>query len=226
MRTRVAILMAVIATFGAVVAYRAVTAEEDTSAWERRLKQGQVLELSRRAELLNTYRELAQFQKSEDLARLRGFYLRHKAENLRKGDLTNPSAGSELDVQAEEQFAIARMYRRISDFSYIYIADKDSIETGIEKIVASDLSALGYGAVWTEPKKGELPFIWGGLQSQVDVNRKKTVRLSGLVALFVLALAFLTFTQLSAEASRLQRWLERIAYIIAVGASIVSVVVF
>jgi len=33
MRTRVAILMAVIATFGAVVAYRAVTAEEDTSAW-------------------------------------------------------------------------------------------------------------------------------------------------------------------------------------------------
>ena len=57
---------------------------------ERRLKQGQVLELSRRAELLNTYRELAQFQKSEDLARLRGVYLRHKAEERRKGDLPIP----------------------------------------------------------------------------------------------------------------------------------------
>ena len=57
----------------------------------------------------------AQFQKSEDLARLRGFYLRHKAEELQKGDPSNPSAGSELDIQAEEQLAMARVYRRISD---------------------------------------------------------------------------------------------------------------
>jgi hypothetical protein len=65
MRTRIAILMAVIATFGAVVAYRAVTAEEDTSSGERRLEQGQIIELNRRADLLNTLRESAQFEDSE-----------------------------------------------------------------------------------------------------------------------------------------------------------------
>jgi hypothetical protein len=222
MRTRVAILMAVIATFGAVVAYRGVTAEEDTSSWESRLKQGQVLELNRRAELLNRYRELAQFQESEDRGRLKGDYLRRKAEELRKGGL---SGSNELDIQAEEQFAIARMYKRIGDFNYVYIADEDSVETGIEKIVAADLSTLGYGAVWAEPRKDEIPFIWRGLQSQVDINRKKSIRLSGLVALFVLALAFLTFTQVSADGSRLQWWLERIAYTILVGASIACFVI-
>jgi tetratricopeptide (TPR) repeat protein len=51
------------------------------------------------------------------------------------------------------------------------------------------------------------------------------VCLSGLVAIFVLALAFLTFTQLPADGSQLQRWLERIAYLIAVGASIACFVI-
>ena len=150
MRTRVAILMAVIATFGAVVAYRGVTAEEDTSSWESRLKQGQVLELNRRAELLNRYRELAQFQESEDRGRLKGDYLRRKAEELRKGGL---SGSNELDIQAEEQFAIARMYKRIGDFNYVYIADEDSVETGIEKIVAPIFQHWATGRCGPNPER-------------------------------------------------------------------------
>ena len=61
------------------------------------------------------------------------------------------------------QFAIARIYKRVGDFNYVYIARGDSVETGIEKIIAADLSTLGYGAGWAEPKKDGIPFIWGGL---------------------------------------------------------------
>jgi len=218
MRTRIAILMAVIATFGAVVAYRAVTAEEDTSSGERRLEQGQILELNRRADLLNTYRESAQFEDSENLARARGFYLQEQARMARK---TNPSSANALDLQAEEQFAIGRMYRQTRDFNYVGgMSSTDNIENGIEKNVARELSEAGYGAMWVAPAKGELPDIWGDLKADIAKNRKKTVWLSGLVAIFVLALAFLTFTQLPRDGSPLQRWLERIACVIAVGASI------
>ena len=223
MRTRIAILMAVIATFGAVVAYRAVTAEEDTSSAERRLEQGQILELNRRADLLDTYRESAQFEDSENLARTRGFYLQDQARIARK---TNPSTANQLDLQAEEQFSIARMYRRTRDFNYVGgMSSSDSIENGIEKNVARELSEAGYGAVWVAPAKGELPDIWGDLKVDIAKNRKKTVWLSGLVAVFVLALAFLTFTQLPRDGSPLQLWLERVACVIAVGASIVCFVI-
>lgn len=222
MRTRIAILMAVIATFGAVVAYRAVTAEEDTSNAERRLEQGQILELNRRADLLNTFRESAEFEDSENLASSRGFYLQRQAAELRK---TNAAAANALDLQSEEQLAIARMYRRIRDFNYVNINATDTIEVGIEKNVARELSEAGYGAVWSDPSGSELPNIWSGLQADIAKNRHKTVWLSGLVALFVLALAFLTFTQLPPDGAPLQRRLEWFAYVIAIAACITCFVI-
>jgi tetratricopeptide (TPR) repeat protein len=217
MRTRIAILMAVIATFGAVVAYRAVTAEEDTSSGERHLEQGQILELNRRADLLNTYRESAQFGDSEKLAASRGFYLQEQAAKLRP---TNSSAANSLDLQAEEQFTIARMYHRTGEFTYVGINPSDEIETAIEKKVATELSEAGYGAVWNPPEQGKSTDIWRDLNDDIAKNRKKTVRLSGLVAIFVLSLAGLTFTQLPRDGSPLQLRLERLAYVIAVVALI------
>jgi hypothetical protein len=220
MRTRIAILMAVIATFGAVVAYRAVTAEEDTSTGERRLEQGQIVELNRRAELLNTFRESAQFEDSENLARSRGFFLQQQARELRR---TNSPGANALDLQTEEQFAIARMYRRTGNFNYVGLEYKDGLEIGIERKVAEELS--GAGAVWAAPLNGELPDIWRDMRRDIDKNRNKTVWLSGLVAIFVLALAFLTFTQLPPDGSPLQRRFERFAYVIAVAASIACFVI-
>jgi hypothetical protein len=225
MRTRIAILMAVIATFGAVVAYRAVIAEEETSSGERRLEQGQILELNRRADLLDTYRESAVFEDSENMARARGFYLQQQAENSRKTALTGSITANELDLQAEEQFAIARMYRQIREYAYVGINDNDTIETGISRNVARELADAGYGAKWVEPAKGETPDIWGELKADIATNRKKTVYLSGLVAVFVLALAFFTFTQLPKDGSALQRRLERVAIFIAVVASIACFVI-
>jgi hypothetical protein len=217
--------MAVIATFGAVVAYRAVIAEEDTSSGERRLEQGQILELNRRADLLDTYRESAVFEDSENMARARGFYLQRQAENARKAALTGSITANELDLQAEEQFAIARMYRQIREYAYVGINDNDTIETGISRNVARELADAGYGAKWVEPAKGETPDIWGDLKADIATNRKKTVYLSGLVAVFVLALAFFTFTQLPKDGSALQRWLERVAICIAIIASIACFVI-
>ena len=63
------------------------------------------------------------------------------------------------------------------------------------------------------------------MRRDIDKNRNKTVWLSGLVAIFVLALAFLTFTQLPPDGSPLQRWFERFAYVIAVAASIACFVI-
>src|SRR3984957_4624504 len=225
MRTRIAILMAVIATFGAVVAYRAVIAEEETSSGERRLEQGQILELNRRADLLDTYRESAVFEDSENMARARGFYLQEQAQKARKTGSANPVTANELDLQAEEQFAIARMYRQIRDYAYVGISATDTIENGIEKKVADELSEAGYGAVWKSPPKDKLPDIWSTLKEEIKSNRKKTIWLSGLVAVFVLALAFFTFTQLPKDGSSLQRWLERVAIGIAIAASIACFVI-
>ncbi len=225
MRTRIAILMAVIATFGAVVAYRAVIAEEETSSGERRLEQGQILELNRRADLLDTYRESAVFEDSENMARARGFYLQEQAQKARKTEPANSVTANELDLQAEEQFAIARMYRQIRDYAYVGISSTDTIENGIEKKVADELSEAGYGAVWKAPDKDKLPDIWSSLKEEIKKNRQKTIWLSGLVAVFVLALAFFTFTQLPKDGSSLQRWLERVAIGIAVAASIACFVI-
>src|SRR3984957_3908460 len=226
MRTRIAILMAVIATFGAVVAYRAVIAEEETSSGERRLEQGQILELNRRADLLDTYRESAVFEDSENLARERGFYLQEQARKARQTFPTNFTTANQLDLQAEEQFAIARMYRRTEDFNYVSgMSASATIESGIEKNVATELSEAGYGAVWKEPVGDKAPDIWSDLKEDIARSRLKTVCLSGLVAIFVLALAFLTFTQLPRDGSPVQRWLERLAIFIAVGASIACFVI-
>jgi hypothetical protein len=220
MRTRIAILMAVIATFGAVVAYRAVIAEEETSSGELRLEQGQILELNRRADLLDTYRESAVFEDSENLARARGFYLQDQARKARKTEPANSITANELDLQAEEQFTIARMYRRTREFNYVGISDNETIENGIERVVAKELSEAGYGAVWVAPAKDQTPDIWAALKKEIGENRNKTILLSGLVAVFVLALAFFTFTQLPKDGSPLQRWLERVAIGIAVAAAI------
>jgi len=131
---------------------------EDTSNAERRLEQGQILELNRRADLLNTYRESAAFEDSENLARSRGFYLqrqRRTPQNQRRcGQCHRTSqdqcrAANAIDLQSEEQFAIARMYRRIRDYNYVGIDANDTIEVGIEKNVARELSEAGYGAAWT-----------------------------------------------------------------------------
>ncbi len=104
---------------------------------------------------------------------------------------TNPSTANQLDLQAEEQFSIARMYRRTRDFNYVGgMSSSDSIENGIEKNVARELSEAGYGAVWAAPAKGELPDIWGDLKVDITKNRKKTVWLSGLVAVFVSGAGF------------------------------------
>lgn len=94
---------------------------------------------------------------------------------------TNSLGANALDLQAEEQFAIARMYRRTRNFNYVGIQDKE-VEVGIKKKVAEELSEAG--AVWAAPLNGELPDIWRDLRRDRAVSRamKAHHKLSRLVS--------------------------------------------
>src|SRR5262249_37273408 len=108
MRTRIAIWMAVVAALGVVAAHRAEVAEEETSTLERQLAQGQVLELTRRTEMLSWASQGIKFEDITKNFLSRGLYLQRNADALKLKT-------RDLDVKAEEEFAAARVYRRIAN---------------------------------------------------------------------------------------------------------------
>ena len=64
MSISIAMFMAVVAMLGAVTAYRAALAEQDTLRFERRLQQGEMLELVHRQELLSKISSRTRYENS------------------------------------------------------------------------------------------------------------------------------------------------------------------
>ena len=67
MSISIAMFMAVVAMLGAVTAYRAALAEQDTLKFERRLEQGEMLELVHRQELLSKISSRTRYENSVTL---------------------------------------------------------------------------------------------------------------------------------------------------------------
>ena len=67
MSMSIAMFMAVVAMLGAVTAYRAALAEQDTLRRERRLQQGEMLELMKRQELLSKLSSRTRYENSAAL---------------------------------------------------------------------------------------------------------------------------------------------------------------
>ena len=64
MSISIAMFMAIVAMLGAVTAYRAALAEQETLRFERRLQQGEMLELVKRQELLSKISSRTRYENS------------------------------------------------------------------------------------------------------------------------------------------------------------------
>jgi hypothetical protein len=188
----IALMMAVVATLGAVVAYRAARSEQDTLRSERRLQQGKLIEMVERHEMLNKlgnrsryldYWDVNSAEASDDVEEAQSTTDRRRAEVL--------------ILQAQEDHALLRALQPYLDFFYVGLS-RDSLEESLNSNAAGQLRNYGFNARWEAPaKQGDHPrSIWEEEEENVQTLRKRTVVLAGAVVLFVVALASLTFAQL------------------------------
>lgn len=99
--TTIAVLMAFVAMLGMVTAYRTATAEEEVLLKEGRLTQSRFLELSKREEALVRFADSARFEVAREM------HLR-KARDAEKAGPTDRGKASLLELQAQEEVALAR----------------------------------------------------------------------------------------------------------------------
>jgi hypothetical protein len=190
----IAMMMAVVAMLGATVAYRAALAEHETLRSERRLQQGKVLELAHRQEILNKLANRTRYEYSQYV------YLAEAQNDLKEArqlSTADPGRAALLTLRAQEDHAVVRALRAYLNFFWVDLPR--SLEESLQQSAANQLSEYGFDARWVEPKsKGEsAPSIWENAERYLEQERLKVVRLAGAVLLFVVALAFLTFAQLS-----------------------------
>lgn len=190
----IAMMMAVVAMLGATVAYRAALAEHETLRSERRLQQGKVLELVHRQEILNKMANRTRYEYSQYVYSTEA---RNDLKEARQVFATDRGRAAMLTLQAQEDNAVVRALRAYLNFFWVDLPR--SMEESLQQSAANQLSGYGFDARWVEPKnKGESPpSIWENAERYVEAERRKVVWLAGAVLLFVLALAFLTFAQLS-----------------------------
>ncbi len=218
----IAMFMAVVAMLGAVTAYRAALAEQDTLRSERRLQQGEMLELVKRQELLSKISSRTRYENSV-------------AQHSPSADSDQGQAGSKpapLDrrqaalknLLAEEEAAHVRSLQPYLD--YFGVDLPYPLEPSIAMHSAIFLRALGFDTVWGPPAAdGSFPNIWEKLEADVTRGQTRVLRLAMAVVLFVLALAFLTFAQLSHNKPKHEKVLVWIGGLLALSGLVMAMLI-
>lgn len=197
--TAIALVMALVAMFGAIAAWRAGDAEEKLDVLESKLSQRHLIELNLRKEYNEREGQLLHFDSDYKSLITEGRRLRGEADALRKVD---PAGAARRDVQAEVEFNSARILKPYRNITWIDGADDNTLKGPqlIDKNVARDLQDIGFGTRWTTPKESKIEVpstsMWHGLQGEIDKVRDELFWLSIAVVLFVAALACLTFAEL------------------------------
>jgi hypothetical protein len=209
MSISIAMFMAVVAMLGAVTAYRAALAEQDTLRFERRLQQGQMLELVHRQELLSKLASRTRYENSAAL---------HSPTDDDQEQSANPTPDRRQaalkKLHAEEEAAHVRSLQPYLE--YFRVDLPYGLEPSVAMNTAWSLRALGFDTAWEPPKPdGTFPSIWQKLEMDVTVGRHKVLKLAEAVVLFVVGLAFLTFAQLSHNAPGREKLLARIGGMLA-----------
>ena len=215
MSMSIAMFMAVVAMLGAVTAYRAALAEQDTLGFERRLQQGVMLELVHRQELLSKISSRARYENSAKRHTPAAGSLQQEAGKLAPQDRRQAALKK---LQAEEEAAYVRSLQPYRDYFGVGIQSDADVETQIAMQTADWLRTFGFDTVtvWEPPAAdGSFPSIWEKLEKDVTRARNKVRLLAGAVVLFVVALAFLTFAQLSHNTPKLEKVLARIGGVLA-----------
>ncbi len=195
--TVIAMVMALVAMFGAIAASRAGTAEEETAVLENKLSQRQIIELTEHQDFMDRTAQRGRFEVARNQALPEGRRLRKEADELRASD---PVQAARRDVEAQEEFDAARLlepYLSITRVSWLGDS-KLSLPQIIDKNVAYKLQHIGFGSRWTEPGKSDAKAasIWQGLQEQIKEDRKKLIWLTVAVVIFVAALGCFTLAEL------------------------------
>ncbi len=194
MSISIAMFMAVVAMLGAVTAHRAALAEQDSLKLERRLEQGEMLELVHRQELLSKISSRTRYENSLKLHTLPADNDQNQA--AKKPGSANRRQAALQKLHAEEEAARVRSLQPYLE--YFEVDRPYGLESSFAMHSAEWLRTLGFDAVWKVPKEGaSFRPIWDNLQIEVEKSRHKAMRLAAVVVLLVVALAVLTFAQLS-----------------------------
>jgi hypothetical protein len=218
MSMSIAMFMAVVAMLGAVTAYRAALAEQETLRFERRLQQGEMLEQMHRQELLSKISSRTRYENSTALHSPTA-----DGDQEQTGKRVEPDRRQAAlkKLQTEEEAAHVRSLQPYLD--YFDVDLPYSLEASIAMHSAEWLRTLGFDTAWEAPKEdGSFPWIWERLDKDVRGSEDKILHLAVAVVLFVMALAFLTFAQLSRRTSRSEKILARIGGVLALAALIVA----
>jgi hypothetical protein len=198
--TAIALVMALVAMFGAIAALRAGNAEEEADVLESKLSQRHLIELTLRKEYNEREGQLFHFDDEYGSLITEGRRLRAEADALRNVD---PAGASRRDVQAEVEFNAARILRPYRNSTWIDGYDAKNLDKAqtIDRNISRDLQSIGFGSQWMggkESKKegAENTSLWSMLHAEIDRVQDKLVRLTIAVVLFVAALGCLTLAEL------------------------------
>jgi tetratricopeptide (TPR) repeat protein len=207
----IAMVMALIATFGAIAGFFASRADFGGSACNRTLESAQKYELGRRQSYLAQYFEHARWSDEHELARLRARDLNDRAKRLRDAGGPNAPGANVLDIDAQLEYAVARGIAPLVHFSDPQFADrfaKDPDQALAER-ARRDLEDLGVpnhcrdvvrraGAV-----DSSLPAAYlAPLAADIDALHQKSLRDHYVVLGFVVALAIFAIAEIAPRAHR------------------------
>jgi len=223
MRPYIAMVMAFVAMCGAVAAFQAALKEHETSRLDRKLNQGQLLELTSRQVALDRDSTFHQLDDRYQQDVREGNYFQQQAAELRPKD---PARAANFDLKAQEEFAAARAIRPFRDYVYVETG-KSSLESTAEKQAARDLIDLGFEVEPPEDTgpRAEPKSMWGGLKESIVSAESKVVELAFAAVIFVCSLALFTFAQLVKPRSRAERSLEYLGFAFALGALLFTLAV-
>lgn len=222
---RMAMVMAVVAVFGAVTAFQAGKAELDASLHERMLQHGQLLELKYWQEYLTDLSQFDKYYAASELYYQESLRRRAKADDLRQEH--DPAGASFQDLDSQEHSARGKSQVSFYDFFYGLgwpFADARKFPEGkLQQSIAQTLAGIGFETNGPQRCSIENAGIWGGLECEIDGAQSRVKRLAVSVVLLVISLALFTFAQLYRERARVVIWLIRLACIAAVGGVALSV---
>jgi Ca2+/Na+ antiporter len=189
--TIIAILMALVAMLGMVTAYRTATAEEEVLLKEGRLTQSRFLELTKREEALVRFADSARFEIAREMHLKKARDLQERAEKARP---TDRGRASLLELQAQEEVALARVQQPYLNFLELPGTDDKTLAISqiVDRFVAEELAASGLGRKWSKGAGS----IWQSLKEQIGESQGKLVGLALTVVVFVVALGCLSLAEL------------------------------
>lgn len=169
MSISIAMFMAVVAMLGAVTAYRAALAEQETLRCERRLQQGEMLELVKRQELLSKLSSRTRYENSAALHS-------PSADGGKVASNQPPLDRRQValqKLQAEEEAAHVRSLRPYLSYFDVYLPYP--LEPSIAMQTAIWVRALGFDTVWGPPADdGSFPNIWKNWRMMSPVGSLKS----------------------------------------------------